>query len=1145
MSRKIIRRRKSRPGLSFHAIDWNAFDELDSDSESEEESEESSPDEYSDDSSNSRPKVVKRKYTIYVHGLTMDGTSVGVKINGFTPFFYFKIPESWNSRNISRFVVATQRKMYPEVLQSSLLDYGKIMRKQFYYFTIKKNGERHREFPFVRVKFKSKAGMSAFISVINRNNEALEKKQFRHRNVIKIPTMLPRGQIFELYESNIDPLIRFLHIQNINPCGWIDIPENSYTLADEPMCKTKWDIETEWKSVHSDVDGSDISPLIVASYDIEADSSHGDFPLAKKDYRKLAMNLVTELTKMWKSSGKNDTQNGERFFIKDRGSDSDSSDGKSDRENNLSIDNFDLTSLIGDMIWNSFLPEQRGCLDPRIEIDRIYTKGNKTPTRSEVDLAVDSLMPFLSRLTQEWLMATADSKEHFITSVTNILNRHFPPVQGDRVIQIGTVFFRYGESGCFHRHITTLGGCDPIENVTVEAYSDGDEDSQEREVILGWAREIVRVNPQIMTGYNIFGFDYHFLWERACELNCHEEMADLLTKISHRKTFLEDKTLSSAGLGHNELKYFNMPGTIQMDLFKIIQRDHNLVSYKLDYVSGYFITGKISSYQCDTENSTTRLITNNTTGVIRDNFITFWYPITNGTEKYQNGLKIKVIDYGDSESGKFIIVNGIHQLEQGDHSTWQWGLAKDDVSPSDIFRLQKGNDYDRSVIAKYCVQDCELCINLCNKLDIISNNIGMSNVCSVPLSYIFLRGQGVKIFSLVSKQCRLEKFLIIARSRKRDSYHDQMMSHEDQFESWMEREVFRNPGIRTKHLVEVPKYGIVQLVTSIDEIPVDSDDIVRVVIETLEGKKIRVGLDEEALKRFHETKYFYIDSDEFLNPQVAAYQQINKRHIHLAFRGRHISEKIQSLSDTPSSEDDSDRDSDSDSNKSPAGASNITKDSVASNDTLSPTDRLAIFGDSGEGFQALPYFEKIRKKFGGHTIRIGGYDHLAGIQEAKTQVDYLQSTRGYQIEDPFTKEGYEGAIVLPPKPGIYLDSPVSVLDYSSLYPSSMISENLSHDSFIRDPGLQGEEGARRLKKLGIPFKDIEYDNYMYVKKGKSYEKRINPKKPKIVCRFVQPDRDENGDIPVENRAVVPRILMKVLKARKGTRKKIPLETDPF
>ena len=36
---------------------------------------------------------------------------------------------------------------------------------------------------------------------------------------------------------------------------------------------------------------------------------------------------------------------------------------------------------------------------------------------------------------------------------------------------------------------------------------------------------------------------------------------------------------------------------------------------------------------------------------------------------------------------------------------------------------------------------------------IIPNNIGMANVSSVPLSYIFLRGQGVKINSLVTKVC--------------------------------------------------------------------------------------------------------------------------------------------------------------------------------------------------------------------------------------------------------------------------------------------------------------------------------------------------------------------------------------------------------
>ena len=67
--------------------------------------------------------------------------------------------------------------MYPDHLQEGLLDYRKIMRKQFYYFTLDKKGGRHRQFPFVRVKFKSKESMNSFMNVIKKNNEALEKKR--------------------------------------------------------------------------------------------------------------------------------------------------------------------------------------------------------------------------------------------------------------------------------------------------------------------------------------------------------------------------------------------------------------------------------------------------------------------------------------------------------------------------------------------------------------------------------------------------------------------------------------------------------------------------------------------------------------------------------------------------------------------------------------------------------------------------------------------------------------------------------------------------------------------------------------------------------------------------------------------------------
>ena len=84
----------------------------------------------------------------------------------------------------------------------------------------------------------------------------------------------------------------------------------------------------------------------------------------------------------------------------------------------------------------------------------------------------------------------------------------------------------------------------------------------------------------------------------------------------------------------------------------------------------------------------------------------------------------------------------------------EWCLAKDDISPQDIFDFQaKGTPYQRSLVAKYCIMDCELVIYLVLLLDIIPNNIGMANVCTVPQSYIFLRGQGIKITSLITKVC--------------------------------------------------------------------------------------------------------------------------------------------------------------------------------------------------------------------------------------------------------------------------------------------------------------------------------------------------------------------------------------------------------
>lgn len=69
----------------------------------------------------------------------------------------------------------------------------------------------------------------------------------------------------------------------------------------------------------------------------------------------------------------------------------------------------------------------------------------------------------------------------------------------------------------------------------------------------------------------------------------------------------------------------------------------------------------------------------------------------------------------------------------------KWVVVKDDVSPADIFRLHRGNATDRAIVGKYCLQDCDLVLELYRKLEVFNNSMSMANVCCVPIGYIFTR----------------------------------------------------------------------------------------------------------------------------------------------------------------------------------------------------------------------------------------------------------------------------------------------------------------------------------------------------------------------------------------------------------------------
>lgn len=592
----------------------------------------------------------KKKFNMMLFGKTKQDKSVSVNVEGFNPYFFVEIDSAWRMPVIQKIIADIQKQVYPKIFVGGLLSYKIIKAHKFHGFT------DNAEFNFLHLVFTDYDSMKAYA-------RAFEKRHVmtyisRHRRIT-----------FKLYESNINPILRFLHIQNIDPIGWCKVNKEKFREFQYNHRKgtTDININCHWKDVMR-VECTDIHKFKVLSFDIECMSEDGKFPQ----------------------------------------------------------------------------------------------------------------------------------------------NR-----DGDKIIQIGMTYSYLGEVECFKKVILCLKKTAMIPGADVKCFN------TEEKLLLAFTDEIRKEDPDIITGYNIFGFDFDYMKNRAKKFNIYSQFSRLSRIKGYVCNYVEQK-LESNAMGRNNLKYYNTPGRVCIDLMKYIQREYKLNGYSLDNVAANFIRDKIESFeyiregdkdidkideQCEDEDDDcystdeepddkskkkqrddndddddddvhikqnnkdnskkkkvlyTKFKVKSTAGIKKEDFVAFYY--NDGPTDNRIGYKYKVLQLDD----KSITVKGKVSIRRFLKKKWDlfWCQAKDDVGPTDIFRLYKTDDKAKAIIAKYCLKDCTLCNRLIAKLQILPNSIGMGNVCCVPLSYLFLRGQSIKIFSLVAKQCREENYVIPTTKKK-------------------------------------------------------------------------------------------------------------------------------------------------------------------------------------------------------------------------------------------------------------------------------------------------------------------------------------------------------------------------------------------
>jgi len=654
--------------------------------------------------------VDSQMFIIQMFGINEKGETFSIEVHDFKPYFYCLVPPHFTVTDKNMFVNHVKQKV-GNYYAESILECALIKRKKIDGF------DAQSEHKFICFKFK---GMSSFYKARNLWYNEI-KKDTETKQVLKAGGYNYMGYSIKLYEANIPPLLRYFHIKEISPSGWIKLPKTSpgnhtTTCTHEFIVSTK-DIIA--------LDKETIVPYKICSFDIEASSSHGDFPVPIKDYKKLAENIIEEFR-----SVTTDHEGVLRRCIHAAfGYDSMHNIDLVYTKYHISKEEIDdiLSSWIHEKIQGDIIEEVHALTDSSEEEDELPDETGMT------------VLELLKR----------DTK--CVNELRKALNSAFPPIEGDKVTFIGSTFVHYGTPRPYLNHCIVLGGCSPVENIELECYK------TEKEVLVAWTELIQREDPDIIIGYNIFGFDEQFMFKRSVETDCTYEFLALTRNTSvlsgkqeHGVWAIEQKSVFLAS-GEYDLNYFKMDGRIHLDLYTVFRRDYNFDSYKLDSVSAYFIGDKVT--KLETDGSSTKIYTKNLQGLEKTNYVVF-EETSHSSDFYRNGQKFKVMEVNSDHFTVASIVRPDMKKQV------KWCLAKDDVDHHDIFRLTNGSDDDRAIIATYCIQDCNLVQHLLQKTDMLTGFIEMSTICSVPIEFLIMRGQGIKLTSYISKQCRKRNTLM-------------------------------------------------------------------------------------------------------------------------------------------------------------------------------------------------------------------------------------------------------------------------------------------------------------------------------------------------------------------------------------------------
>ena len=387
-------------------------------------------------------KQNQKQFLITIYGIDKNNDRVVVHVKKYNPYFYIKIP--WNDGlTTSKFLKdvcgvkstddGKHDKIYSDIVNSSPQP---ELCNEFYGLQWNIQENKPKKFYFAKLSFKTHDSMKKYINLLIKHYNLKDTTSLKDTTAVtrlnewrNTPTSADCNS--NLYESSIHPIIRFIHDSKIEPTGWISIKiieESTYLF---PKCK--YDYHTNFKDVKP-LMKDDLSDYRIASFDIECDSLHGDFPQAKKNFKKLSADIFDSLQSIIKNCG--DSRKAD--FTNDLNS----------KILKLLKCGFNGDNLLNNNVWKYASINKLKTVNDELPVDDLYNDIIKQIDKTDICEKIKDL-----NIKNKDRENTINQLQDIIESECDKIELR---VEGDPIIQIGTVFYDYS-SKKLYRHILVIG----------------------------------------------------------------------------------------------------------------------------------------------------------------------------------------------------------------------------------------------------------------------------------------------------------------------------------------------------------------------------------------------------------------------------------------------------------------------------------------------------------------------------------------------------------------------------------------------------------------------------------------------------------------------------------------------------------------